>query len=148
MLNFATYANTVFKLQFKHLWQLIGNSPLLVIDFLYKGKKRVIYAKAEHYNITGSIKDRMALYILEKAYAEGRIKKGDTIVEATSGNTGISFSAIGRALGHPVQDHHARLDESRTRGYHPQPWGSDHPGIQRRRRFPGKYQDLGRDRCK
>ena len=103
MLNFATYANTVFKLQFKHLWQLIGNSPLLVIDFLYKGEKRVLYAKAEHYNITGSIKDRMALYILEKAYAEGRIKKGDTIVEATSGNTGISFAAIGRALGHPVR---------------------------------------------
>ncbi len=103
MLNFATTANTIFKLQFKHIWQLIGNSPLLVIYFLYKGEKRVIYAKAEHYNITGSIKDRMALYILEKAYAEGRIKKGDTIVEATSGNTGIAFAAIGRALGHPVR---------------------------------------------
>ncbi|HZX62669.1 MAG TPA: PLP-dependent cysteine synthase family protein [Bacteroidales bacterium] len=103
MFNFATTANTIFKLQFKHIWQLIGNSPLLVIYFLYKGKKRVIYAKAEHYNITGSIKDRMALYILEKAYAEGRIKKGDTIVEATSGNTGIAFAAIGRALGHPVR---------------------------------------------
>lgn len=102
MLNFAVTANTIFKLQFKHIWQLIGNSPLLVIEFLYKGKKRVIYAKAEHFNITGSIKDRMALYILEKAYAEGRIKKGDTIVEATSGNTGIAFAAIGRALGHPV----------------------------------------------
>ena len=103
MLNFAVTANTIFKLQFKHIWQLIGNSPLLVIEFLYKGKKRVIYAKAEHFNITGSIKDRMALYILEKAYAEGRIKKGDTIVEATSGNTGIAFAAIGRALGHPVR---------------------------------------------
>jgi cysteine synthase A len=103
MLNFAVTANTIFKLQFNHIWQLIGNSPLLVIEFLYKGKKRVIYAKAEHFNITGSIKDRMALYILEKAYAEGRIKKGDTIVEATSGNTGIAFAAIGRALGHPVR---------------------------------------------
>jgi cysteine synthase A len=103
MLNFATSANKTFNLQFKHIWQLIGNSPLLVIQFLYKGKPRVIYAKAEHYNITGSIKDRMALYILEKAYAEGRIKKGDTIVEATSGNTGIAFAAIGRALGHPVR---------------------------------------------
>ena len=103
MLNFATSANQVFKLQFKHIWQLIGNSPLLAIEFRYKGQKRVLYAKAEHYNVTGSIKDRMALYILEKAYAEGRIKKGDTIVEATSGNTGIAFSAIGRALGHPVR---------------------------------------------
>jgi len=92
-----------FKLRFKDIWRLIGNSPLLVIRFRYKGEERVIYAKAEHYNVTGSIKDRMALYILEKAYASGRIKPGDTIVEATSGNTGIAFSAIGRALGHKVR---------------------------------------------
>jgi cysteine synthase len=53
-------------------------------------------------NFTGSIKDRMALHILRQAYAEGRIRPGDTIVEATSGNTGISFAALGRALGHAV----------------------------------------------
>lgn len=87
----------------KAIWRLIGNSPLLAINFTYKGKKRVVYAKAEHYNVTGSIKDRMALFILEKAYAEGKIKPGDTIVEATSGNTGIAFAAIGRALGHKVR---------------------------------------------
>ena len=81
---------------------MIGNTPLLAIQFLYRGKERVIYAKAEHLNMTGSIKDRMAFHILKKAYEEGRIKAGDTIVEATSGNTGISFAAIGRALGHPV----------------------------------------------
>ena len=92
-----------FKLRFKDIWRLIGNSPLLVIRFKYKGKERVIYAKAEHYNVTGSIKDRMALFILEKAYVSGKIKPGDTIVEATSGNTGIAFSAIGRALGHKVR---------------------------------------------
>lgn len=62
-----------------------------------------MYAKSEHYNVTGSIKDRMALFILEKAYAEGKIKSGDTIVEATSGNTGIAFAAIGKALGHNVR---------------------------------------------
>jgi cysteine synthase len=92
-----------FKQRFRDIWRLIGNSPLLAIRFTYKGEKRVLYAKAEHYSITGSIKDRMALYILDKAYEEGRIKPGDTIVEATSGNTGIAFSAIGRALGHPVK---------------------------------------------
>ncbi len=92
-----------FKLRFIDLWRLIGNSPLLAISFSYKGEKRVIYAKAEHYNVTGSIKDRMALYILERAYAENRIKPEDTIVEATSGNTGIAFSAIGKALGHNVR---------------------------------------------
>jgi cysteine synthase len=91
------------KKRFKGLWKLIGNTPLLAIDFTYKGEKRVIYAKSEQYNITGSIKDRMALFILEKAYEKGEIKTGDTIIEATSGNTGISFSAIGRALGHQVR---------------------------------------------
>lgn len=88
--------------RFSHLWRLIGNSPLLALHFKYKGKDLVIYAKAEHYNVTGSIKDRMALYILEQAYSKGLIKPGDTIVEATSGNTGIAFSAIGRMLGHDV----------------------------------------------
>ncbi len=81
---------------------LVGNTPLLAIDFTYRGRKRVLYAKAEHMNMTGSIKDRMALYILQQAYASGALRPGDLIVEATSGNTGISVSAIGRAMGHPV----------------------------------------------
>ncbi|MBR5235977.1 MAG: cysteine synthase family protein [Clostridia bacterium] len=81
---------------------LIGNTPLLEIGYTYEGKKRRIFAKAEYYNLTGSIKDRVALYILEKAYEKGIIKPGDTVAEATSGNTGISFSALGRYLGHPV----------------------------------------------
>ena len=81
---------------------MIGNTPLLAIRFSFKGKERVIYAKAEQLNMTGSIKDRMAFHILKKAYGEERIQPGDTIVEATSGNTGISFAAIGRALGHEV----------------------------------------------
>ena len=52
--------------------------------------------------MTGSIKDRMAFHIIQKGYESGTLSPGDTIVEATSGNTGIAFSAIGRALGHPV----------------------------------------------
>src|SRR6266508_874889 len=84
------------------LKHMIGNTPLLAVRFRFKGRERVIYAKAEHINMTGSIKDRMAFHILKKAYEEGRIKPGDTIAEATSGNTGISFAAIGRALGHRV----------------------------------------------
>jgi cysteine synthase len=86
----------------RELSHLIGNTPLLAINCLYRGEKRTIYAKAEYFNFTGSIKDRMALHILEQAYLDGKIKPGDMIVEATSGNTGIAFSAIGRALGHPV----------------------------------------------
>src|ERR1041384_5040436 len=81
---------------------MIGNTPLLAINFTFRGRARTIYAKAEHLNITGSIKDRMAYHILKRAYQDELIEPGDTIVEATSGNTGISFAAIGRALGHPV----------------------------------------------
>ena len=84
------------------LYSLIGNTPLLEINFKYKGEQRRIFAKAEQYNLTGSIKDRMALHIIKKAYEKGTLKKGDSIAEATSGNTGIAFSAIGTALGHPV----------------------------------------------
>lgn len=81
---------------------LIGQTPLLKIHYQYKGRERVIYAKAEHLNLTGSIKDRMAFHILSKAYESNVLKKGDFIAEATSGNTGIAFSALGRAMGHPV----------------------------------------------
>jgi len=82
--------------------RLIGNTPLLAIQYEVGGHQRTIYAKSEQMNFTGSIKDRMALHILRHAYAVDAIRSGDTIVEATSGNTGIAFAAIGRALGHPV----------------------------------------------
>ena len=88
--------------RFKGIKHMIGNTPLLGVRFRYKGKLRTIYVKAENINMTGSIKDRMAFHILQKAYEEGKIHPGDKIVEATSGNTGISFAAIGRALGHQV----------------------------------------------
>lgn len=84
------------------LSSLIGNTPLLEIDFIYKGNKRCIFAKAENLNMTGSIKDRMAFHILEQGYTRGILKPGNLIIEATSGNAGIAFAAIGRALGHPV----------------------------------------------
>jgi cysteine synthase A len=81
---------------------MIGNTPLLAIDVEFRGRKRIVYAKAENLNMTGSIKDRMALHILQQGASKGALAPGYSIVEATSGNTGISFSAIGRALGHPV----------------------------------------------
>lgn len=90
------------KKKITQLKGLIGNTPLLEIEFLYKGEKRIIYAKAENLNMTGSIKDRMAFHILTEAINEGKLKTGMRIYEATSGNTGISMSAIGRALGHEV----------------------------------------------
>ena len=89
--------------KFEHLWHLVGNTPMLELHYEYKGKPGKIYVKCEHYNLTGSIKDRMALNIMYEAYNSCAIKPGDTIVEATSGNTGIAFAAIGKALGHNVK---------------------------------------------
>jgi cysteine synthase len=87
---------------FDALGCLIGNTPLFKVRLKYHGVERDVYAKAEHLNLTGSIKDRMALHILRCAYESGHIGSGDMIAEATSGNTGIAFSALGRALGHEV----------------------------------------------
>ncbi len=94
---------TKLENKFNHLWRLIGNTPMIEIIYRYKNVLGKVYIKCEHYNLTGSIKDRMALYILQQAYRSGKIKHNDIIVEATSGNTGISFSAIGKALGHDVK---------------------------------------------
>lgn len=88
--------------KFDSIRQLISNTPLLEISLKYKGIEKKIYAKAEYYNLSGSIKDRVAYYILREAYKKGDIKPGDTIVEATSGNTGIAFSAMAAYLGHPM----------------------------------------------
>jgi len=90
------------KTKLKEIDCLIGNTPMVGIDYRYKGKKGVVYAKCEYYNLSGSIKDRMALCILKEAYKDGTITPDSVIVEATSGNTGISFSALGRMLGHKV----------------------------------------------
>lgn len=94
--------NNDIQKKFEGLNCLIGNTPMLEISFKYKDKIRKIYAKSENYNLTGSIKDRMALHILRNAYKNESIKPGCRIAEATSGNTGISFSAIGTLLGHKV----------------------------------------------
>lgn len=85
------------------LKSLTGRTPLIEVECEFRGARHRIYAKHEALNFTGSIKDRMALHILERAYAEGSIEPGDEIAEATSGNTGIAFAAMGRALGHPVR---------------------------------------------
>ena len=90
------------SVKFETLRQLVGNTPLIMIDYKYKGEKRTLYAKAEYYNFSGSVKDRIALNILEKAFQTQAIKPGDIICETTSGNTGISFCAIGAYLGHKV----------------------------------------------
>ena len=98
----ATAHDPALAQRFRSMRRLIGNTPLLALSLRVDGRARTIYAKYESLNLTGSIKDRMALHILQRAYEIGSIAPGDPIAEATSGNTGISFAAIGRALGHPV----------------------------------------------
>ncbi len=84
------------------LCAMVGNTPLLTVRLRYRGRECRVHAKAEYLNLTGSIKDRMALHICRTAIEQGVLEPSDTIVEATSGNTGISFAAFGAALGHPV----------------------------------------------
>lgn len=81
---------------------LIGNTPMIKIKYRYQNKENYVYAKLEYYNYTGSIKDRIAYYIITKSKELGLLKDGQPIVEATSGNTGISFAAIGALTHHPV----------------------------------------------
>lgn len=80
----------------------IGNTPMIKIKYKYNGKEDNIYTKLEAYNISGSIKDRVAYYILKDGYESGALKKGMEVVEATSGNTGIALAALGTFLGNPV----------------------------------------------
>jgi cysteine synthase A len=94
----TNYLTEALKSKFEHLWHLVGNTPMLELQYKYQGTSGRIYVKCEHYNLTGSIKDRIALYTLFNAYKQGTIKPGDEIIEATSGNTGIAFAAIGKAL--------------------------------------------------
>lgn len=81
----------------------IGKTPLIKIKYRYNGKEDYIYTKLESYNITGSIKDRVAYYIIKEAYKDKKLKKGTTIVEATSGNTGIALAAMGAFFKNPVR---------------------------------------------
>jgi cysteine synthase A len=83
--------------------QLVGHTPLLEILYRFDGRERHLFAKYESMNMTGSVKDRMACHILAEALANDQLRPGDTIVEASSGNTGIAFAALGAALGHPVR---------------------------------------------
>ena len=85
-----------------NIGNLVGNTPMIKINYEYEGKSGSIYTKLEFYNYSGSIKDRIALYIIQKERENGKLKEDQAIVEVTSGNTGITFSAIGALFGHDV----------------------------------------------
>lgn len=83
-----------------NLLSLIGRTPLITLDLGIPRAK--ILAKLETYNLTGSIKDRMALFMLEEARKRDELKPGATIIEATTGNTGIAFSALAKIFGYKM----------------------------------------------
>jgi len=83
--------------------QTIGNTPLVRINKLNPNKNVEIFAKVEGFNPTGSIKDRIALSMIEQAEEEGKLLKGKTIIEPTSGNTGVALAMIGAIKGYNVE---------------------------------------------
>ena len=89
---------------YQDLTELVGNTPILKLNKLEKDNHLTgeIYAKLEKFNPAGSVKDRVALEIIEDAERTGRLKEGSVIIEPTSGNTGIGIAMIGRLKGYKV----------------------------------------------
>jgi cysteine synthase A len=87
---------------FNNALEMIGNTPLLKLNNIVTEDMAEVYLKLEKYNPGGSVKDRAALGMIERAESLGLIKPGDTIVEPTSGNTGIALAMIGRLKGYRV----------------------------------------------
>ncbi|MEX6495256.1 cysteine synthase A [Fusobacterium animalis] len=86
---------------YNNLLDLIGNTPVVKIDFKDENIADV-YVKLEKFNLSGSVKDRAALGMIEAAEREGLLKEGSVIIEPTSGNTGIALALIGRLKGYKV----------------------------------------------
>ncbi|MFH1031346.1 MAG: cysteine synthase [Chloroflexota bacterium] len=87
----------------ENILQMIGNTPIVRINKLNPNKNVTIYAKLEGLNPTGSIKDRIALSMIQQAEVEGTLTKGKTIIEPTSGNTGVALAMIGVIKGYDVE---------------------------------------------
>jgi len=87
----------------KTILDTIGSTPMVRINALSPNPKVKIFAKLEGFNPTGSIKDRIAVKMIETAEREGRLTKGKTIIEPTSGNTGIGLAIVGIVKGYPVE---------------------------------------------
>src|ERR1700674_3960879 len=86
---------------FESVLETVGDTPCIRINSLAP-KHVTIYVKAEFFNPAGSVKDRLALSIIETAERNGTLKPGQTVVEATSGNTGIGLAMVCAAKGYPL----------------------------------------------
>jgi len=88
---------------YNNISELIGNTPLLKLNNVTKGLKANIYGKIEYMNPGGSVKDRIALYMIEKAEKQGLIKPGDTILENSSGNTAMGLALVCNQKGYKLK---------------------------------------------
>lgn len=82
--------------------ELVGNTPLVRLNTLTKDLDTEVLVKLEYYNPANSVKDRIGAAIIDAAEADGSLKPGGTIIEATSGNTGIALAMVGAARGYKV----------------------------------------------
>ena len=87
----------------KSVTELIGQSPVVKLKRMVPEGAADVFVKLEFFNPGGSVKDRIALSMIQQAEADGRLKPGQTIIEPTSGNTGIGLAMVGAALGYPVK---------------------------------------------
>ena len=85
---------------YSNITEIVGNTPLVKINHITDGAAANVYAKLEFYNPTSTVKDRIGIAMVDAAEASGQLKPGGTIVEATSGNTGIALAMVGAARGY------------------------------------------------
>ena len=87
---------------YSDITKIVGNTPLVRINRITDGAQAHVYAKLEFYNPTSTIKDRIGIAMIDAAEKSGQLKAGGTIIEATSGNTGIALAMVGAARGYKV----------------------------------------------
>ncbi len=85
---------------YNNITEIFGNTPLVKLNRVLDGAKANVYAKLEFYNPSSSVKDRLAIAMVNAAEESGELKPGGTIIEATSGNTGIGLAMVGAARGY------------------------------------------------
>ena len=87
---------------YSNITEVVGNTPLVRINKITDGAEAQVYAKLEFYNPTSTVKDRIGIAMVDAAERSGQLKAGGTIIEATSGNTGIALAMVGAARGYKV----------------------------------------------
>src|SRR3990172_1165466 len=85
---------------YNNILETVGNTPLIRLNRVARGIKPLLLAKMEYFNPGGSVKDRIAISMIEEAEKDGRLKPGGTIVESTSGNTGAGLALVAALKGY------------------------------------------------